>query len=286
MTSLQPAGMAEPDPAESMPPAPERRRAISAVINTLNEENNIGDCIDSVRGLADEILICDMHSDDRTIGIAREKGARIVFHARTGYVEPARRYAISQARGEWVLVLDADERMTDALAKRLREVVHEDNCDVVSFWSLYWYFGGWVRHGGFFSGQWRRFFRRRVYLETYSDTDELVHHNFESLTRATRILQLSPEYHIRHHAYPTVEKYLSKTLGVYARLEGEQYVRQGRRFSLFRMLGEPLKEFIVRFLLRRGFLDGMRGFILACLYSGYRFSVWANVWFLSRRQEE
>jgi glycosyltransferase involved in cell wall biosynthesis len=259
---------------------PEIPGAISVVINTLNEEGNIGDCIDSIQGLADDILVCDMHSDDRTADIARERGARVTFHDRTGYVEPARRYAISQARGEWVLVLDADERMTELLAARLREVAREGVYDVVSFWSLYWYFGGWVRHGGFFSGQWRRFFRKRAYLETYSSSDEMVHHNFESLTRATKVLQLPQEYHIRHYAYPTVEKYLSKTLGAYARIEGEQYVQQGRRFSFVRMLGEPLKEFVMRFLFRRGFLDGMRGFILSCLYAGYRFCVWANVWLL------
>lgn len=256
---------------------------ISLVINTLNEEGNVGDCIDSVKGLADEIIVCDMHSEDRTADIARSKGARVVFHPRTGFVEPARRHAILQARGEWILVLDADERMTERLANKLRELTRGDTCDVVAFWNLYWYFGGWIRHGGFFNGQWRRFFRRRVYLETYSVTDEQVHHNFESLTRATAILQLPKEYHIRHYAYPTVEKYLSKTLGTYARIEGEQYVQGGRHFSLVRMLGEPLKEFIMRYLVRRGFLDGMRGFILACLYSGYRFCVWANIWSIQNR---
>ena len=258
---------------------------IAVVINTLNEESNIGDCIDSVQGLADEIVVCDMHSEDRTLEIARQKGARIVFHPRTGFVEPARRFAISHARREWVLVLDADERMTELLSRKLKEVSAEDSCDVVSFWSLYWYFGGWVRHGRFFSGQWRRFFRRSVYLETYDEAEEQVHYNFVSLTRAKRICQLSEEYYIQHYAYPTVEKYLSKTLGTYARIEGEQYVKLGRRFSLARMIGEPVKEFCGRFVWHRGYQDGVRGFILACLYAGYRFCVWANVWFLQIKKE-
>jgi glycosyltransferase involved in cell wall biosynthesis len=258
---------------------------IAVVINTLNEESNIGDCIGSVRSLADEIVVCDMHSDDRTVEIAHQRGARIIHHPRTGFVEPARRYAISHARREWILVLDADERMTDGLAARLKRVAGEDRCDVVSFWSLYWYFGGWVRHGRFFSGEWRRFFRRSVYLETYDEAEEQIHHNFVSLTRATRICQLSEEYYIQHYAYPTVEKYLSKTLGMYARIEGEQYVKLGRRFSLARMIGEPIKEFGARFVWYGGYRDGMRGFILACLYAGYRFCVWANVWFLREGKE-
>ena len=259
---------------------------IAVVINTLNEESNIGDCIDSVRGLADEIVVCDMHSEDRTLEIARQKGARILLHPRTGFVEPARKFAISHALREWVLVLDADERMTETLSEKLRQVTVEDACDVVSFWSLYWYFGGWVRHGRFFSGQWRRFFRRNVYLETYNELEEHIHHNFVSLTKAKRIVQLSQDYYIQHYAYPTIEKYLAKTLGAYARIEGEQYVKQGRRFSLIRMVGEPVKEFCRRFVWHRGYQDGMRGFILACLYGGYRFCVWANVWFLEKGTEK
>lgn len=253
---------------------------VSVVINTLNEAANIQACIDSVRGLADEVVVCDMYSDDRTVELARDKGARIVVHDRTGFVEPARKFAIASARHEWVLVLDADERMTEPLASRLRAAAREDRYDVVSFWSLYWYFGGWVRHGGFFHGHWRRFFRRGVYLETLTETDELVHHNFESLLSARRLLLLPQEYYIQHYAYPTVEKYVSKTLGFYARVEGEQYANGGRRFSVWRLLFDPAAEFLNRFIRRQGYRDGMRGFILAALYSGYRFSVWANVWFL------
>lgn len=253
-------------------------QGISAVINTLNEEANIAACIESLNGLADEIVVCDMHSDDGTAAIASEMGARVIQHDRTGYVEPARKFAIEQADREWVLILDADERMTPALASKLREIAEENTCDVVSFWILYWYFTGWTRHGGFFPGSIPRFFRKSVYLDLYDPADERVHRNFMSLTSADRQCRLSDEYHALHLAYPTIEKYVSKTLGMYARIEAEQYVAAGRRFSLVRMLGEPVREFLVRFVLRQGFRDGMRGFVLVCLYAGFRFCVWANVW--------
>lgn len=260
---------------------------ISLVINTLNEETNIGDCIDSVGSLADEIVVCDMHSADRTAEIATHKGARVILHPRVGFVEPARRFAISQACHEWVLVLDADERMTPQLAERLIQVTRDDACDVVSFWSLYWYFGGWVRHGGFFAGAWR-FFKQKIYLDTYRSTDERVHCNFQSLRSASRVLQLSRDYFIRHYAYDTIEKYITKTIGMYARIEAEEYANSGKKFSMFRLIGEPLREFLVRYILRQGFRDGMRGFILACLFSGFRFAVWANIWFMKedRRSRE
>jgi len=136
---------------------------ISLVINTLNEEHNIADCIKSARNMVDEIVVCDMCSDDRTVEIARNLGATVVTHKRTGYVEPARYYAISQATGEWILVLDADERMTVKLGARLIAVAKEGKYDVVQFWSLYNYFGDWVRYGDFYHGNWARFFRKKTY---------------------------------------------------------------------------------------------------------------------------
>ncbi len=256
---------------------------ISAVINTLNEEAHLAECLASVRGFADEIVVCDMHSDDRTAEIAVSLGARVVPHPRTGFVEPARRFAIEQARGEWVLVLDADERLTPALAERLRQAAAAGDCDVVAFWSRYWYFGGWVRHGDFYRGDWARFFRRAVYLRAYTEAETQVHHNFLNLLREPRLLRLPPEYHILHYAYPTIEKYLTKTLGMYACLEAEQRHRQGQRFSLRRLLGRPVAVFVRSYLLRQGFRDGLRGLILNVLYAGYHFAIWANVWLLEQQ---
>ncbi len=254
--------------------------SISVVINTLNEENNIADCIRSVQGLADEIVVCDMYSDDRTAEIAELYGAKVVFHKRTGFVEPARYFAISQAQHEWVLVLDADERMTERLATRLRELARDKDVEVVSFWSLYWYFGGWVRHGSFFSDVWTRFFRKEIYLETYTSDEENVHNNFTAIRMRPNNLRLGSEYYILHLAYPTIEKYVCKTLGMYARVEGEQYYRRGIRFSLFGLIGQPIRAFMGSFIVRQGYRDGVRGFVLAVLYAGYRFTVWANMWLL------
>ncbi len=87
---------------------------ISVVINTFNSERFLDECLRSVRSF-DEIVLCDMHSTDRTIAIAESYGCRIVYHERTGFVEPARNYAISCASNEWVLVLDSDEVIPDAL---------------------------------------------------------------------------------------------------------------------------------------------------------------------------
>lgn len=251
---------------------------ISVVINTLNEADNIAACIESVRGLADEVIVCDMKSDDDTQKIARSRGARIVEHERTGFVEPARKYAMEQATHEWVLVLDADERMTPRLATKLRELALDNGIDVVRFWSLYWYFGDWIRHGGFFNNQWPRFFRKKTYLETYRPEEQRVHGNFSALMHHPRKEILGSEFYILHFAYPTVDMYIDKTVRRYSLLEAQQYVADGGCFKLHRMLFDPFRSLIGRYFFKQGYRDGVRGLVLAALFAAHRFCFWAMVW--------
>ncbi len=255
---------------------------ISVVINTLNEEEHIADCIDSVREFADEVLVCDMYSDDDTVSIAEGLGARVIYHKRTGFVEPARHIAISKAKYEWILVIDADERLTYELAQQLKAIAIKDNYDLVLFCRMNYYFGDFVRLKGFLTKRTAQFFRKQVYLETYDEKiDRRLHGNFASLVKyAPRQFQMSYEYYVLHLSYPTIEKYVCKTLGMYARIEAEQYFQQGQKFSLSRMLSETLRLFIGRYLIRQGFRIGMRGFILSVLMAGYRFLIWANLWLL------
>jgi (heptosyl)LPS beta-1,4-glucosyltransferase len=96
-------------------------------------------------------------------------------------------------------------------------------------------------------------------------------------------LQLSSDYYVLHHAYPTLEKYVSKTLGRYARLEAEGVHRAGQHFRARRLLWEPVRTFLACFVRRAGYRDGWRGFILAVLYAGYRFMIWANLWLLDEQ---
>src|SRR5688572_12024024 len=97
-------------------------KGISVVINTFNEEKNIERAIKSV-AWADEILVCDMHSDDNTAIIARKLGATVFLHKRVGFVEPARNFAISKASNDWILILDADEEIPGSLSDKFKEII-------------------------------------------------------------------------------------------------------------------------------------------------------------------
>src|SRR5690606_2155884 len=92
---------------------------ITVLINTLNEKDNIVECIKTVQW-ADEILVIDMKSDDDTQALARKAGAKVLSHERVGYVEPARNYGIDKAKHDWIFIVDADERIPKTLAKKLR----------------------------------------------------------------------------------------------------------------------------------------------------------------------
>src|SRR4051812_14037292 len=94
---------------------------ISVVINTLNEASTLERAIKSVEW-ADEVLICDMNSDDNTVDIAKKNGARVIRHERLSFVEPARNFSISKTENEWVLVIDPDEEIPESLAKKLVEI--------------------------------------------------------------------------------------------------------------------------------------------------------------------
>lgn len=214
-------------------------------------------------------------------------GARIVEHERTGFVEPSRRFAIEQATQEWVLVLDADERATPPLAAKLPGMAKSSQVDVARFWSIYWYFGGWVPHGGFFNNnQWPRFFRKQTYLNSFRPEEQGVHGNFGVLMNHQRMAILGPEHYILHLAYPTVDHYVDKTARKYALIEARQYVADGGLFRLFRMLYEPARSLVGRFIVKQGYRDGVRGLVLATLFAAHRFCFWAMVWYECDRGQQ
>jgi len=256
---------------------------ISLVINTLNEEKYIAACINSAKSVADEIIVCDMHSDDNTVSIAESLGAKIVYHERTGYVEPARFFAISQASHEWVLVLDADEQFTEKLGLELKKIVENNSADLVLFASLYNYFGKYIKNGGFFENNWPRFFKKANYIDVYNTDEEIVHQNFSNLCKKTiRQIRLSKNYFIIHDAYPTIEKYIQKTLCNYSIIESNGRFVNGENINFSRVILFPLKEFTKRYFFQSGFKDGRIGLILCYLKSQYSFYVLLNLWFLNK----
>jgi len=240
---------------------------ISAVINTLNEEKNLPLTLRSIRSWVDEIIVVDMHSDDRTVDVAREFGAKIFFHERVGFDDPARAFAIDQASGDWILVLDADELVPFPLSRALMKIASEGNTDVVRIPWLHYMLGAPLMYTncGPRQGASLRFFRKH-HVRTTSTV-----HNYLHLVPGSRVLELKfePGLALVHFAYLDSQQFMEK-LDRYTSIEAKQAFERGERITPMGALVKAGKEFGGRYIKGRGFQDGWRGFYISLFYTFYR----------------
>lgn len=238
--------------------------SLSVVIIAQDEERTIGDVLDAVRDIADEIVLVDSGSTDATIKIAEQRGARVIHHDWPGFAAQ-KNYALEQARCDWILSLDADEILTPKLAAEIKQVFST---------SLYQEFDGFkisrlmmigdkaVHHGGFYPDAQLRLFR----AGRGRFNDRLVH---ESVQLDGRVSQL--KNHLLHKAYPDVHGF-EKAHEKYARLAAQEAMRSGYRpwkASLANELVHPVWTFFYRYFGRRGFLDGILGLRMNVSYAQY-----------------
>lgn len=256
---------------------------VTAVIKAKDEEDNIVAAIRSARLLADEVIVVDDHSNDRTRELSQEEGARVLT-ARSvdGRIDELDRIGFAAASGQWVLRLDADERLTDQLAEKLRAAMAAGSCDAVAFPRRNMMFGDWPRHGGWFVSDQVRFFRRSAYDPNWSA--EL--HSQVPVNGTLLRLPAKPEYASLHLDYDSVTEFAERTLWRYAAVEAAERHRRGERFTPGRAVLRPVRKFVGRLLLRRGVLDGGRGFVLALLLGTYEAVIQCQLWDLERRLRE
>lgn len=255
--------------------------SITAVAKAKNEARQIADCIESVKNLATEVIVVNDMSEDDTAGIARRLGARVVdAESKDGMINELDKIGFEAASGDWILRIDADERMTPTLARRLREVAESGRYAGVRFARKNIMFGGWVKHGGWFRSDQLRFFRADAWDRgwQFEDIHSQVPVRGDILT-----LPAKPALATIHLDYDSVCQFVKRTLFGYARTEAEVMICSGVRFSPFRLVFKPLKRFIGRYLVRQGFRDGWRGLILAALLAAYDVCIEANLWDLERR---
>ncbi len=247
---------------------------ISVVINTLNEEGNLPYALRSVKPWADEIIVVDMHSEDRTVEIAKEYGARVFFHERKGFADPARAFAIAQAGGDWILILDADELVPYPLSRKLREIARESKFDVVRLPWLNCLLGSPLMHTGWGPNQdpHLRFFKKG-FLQTTSDL-----HNYLHPAPHSRVIELpfEPGLAIVHFNYLNSEHFIEK-LNYYTTIEARQAFARGLRITPWRATLNGVKEFLIRYLKAQGFRDGWRGFYLSFFMVFYRIAAAAKL---------
>ena len=231
---------------------------ISVVINTLNAERIFEKCLESVKD-AYEIVVCDMHSDDKTLEIAQKYGCKICYHERIGYVEPARNYAISQATGEWVLVLDADELVTHELWQYLIDFTQNTKNNTVLE----------IPRETFIIGQKLRCMRQsklaRFFKKGCAEYSDAIHEHPHVLAgNMVHIPRSAKNCHIEHYHVESIQSYIEK-LNRYTDFEQDKFKAKKKKFSSFRLVMRPFFEFIKFYFLKFGFLDGIAGLIMCFL---------------------
>lgn len=244
---------------------------ISVVINTFNEEKNIGRCLESVKW-ADEIIIVDMYSTDKTKEIAKKYTKHIFLHKKINYVEPARNFAIGKATGDWILIVDADEEIPQSLAKSLRKITKEDSETAVVFIPRKnIIFDKWIQHSGWWPDHIVRFFKKGAVI-----WKDAIHSVPE--TQGAVVTLKGEENAIIHHNYQTVGQFLYKSIQVYARQEAEELLKKGYIFNYIDAIRLPLREFLSRYFAREGYKDGFHGLMLALLMAFYHFTIFTYIW--------
>ena len=248
------------------PPGPDRR-PLTVIVPTYNEQEMIGDCLQSVL-FADEILVVDSFSTDRTLEIARGLGARII-QREFNYPADQKNWAIPQATHEWILLLDADERATPALCEEIRRTLGEEP-RVDGYWirRVNYFLGRPIRHCGWGTDKVIRLFRRDV--SRYKD--RLVHEEID-LPEPLPIL----EHRLEHLTFRSFGQYFNK-LDLYSEWGAGQMYRKGRRANAIEVLLRPIGRFIRMYILRLGFLEGGRGLVLSMLGAFSVYLKYARLW--------
>lgn len=245
---------------------------ISVVINTLNEEKNLSRAIASVRKLADEIVVVDMESDDNTIEIAKAAGAKVFTHKRTGYVEPARNYAIDKCDGDWILILDADEEISGKLAAKLADVTKSDaGANYYRLPRKNIVFGKWLEHSRWWPDYNIRFFRKGSVI-----WDDTIH----SIPKASGEgidLPVSENSAIIHYNYSSVFQYIER-LNRYTDIQAESLVKSGYKFNWQDLIRKPVSEFLSRLFDGEGYKDGIHGLALSLLQAFSELCVYLKIW--------
>ena len=247
---------------------------LSVALATLNEERSLGNCLDSVKGLADEVVVVDGSSSDRTVEIAKFFGAKVIVTDNKPIFHINKQQAIDECQGEWILQLDADEVVTPELAEEIRQVIEKNTDSEVAYWikRKKMFLGRWIKKGGQYPDPVIRLFRRKkAFLPCKSVHEQMVIEGEISWLKNPML----------HFPTPSFSVYITKD-NRYSTLTALQMKEKNLSLGLFdsmiQIILTPLKVFLSIYIWHKGFLDGFPGFVFA-LYSGlHQMTAYIKYW--------
>jgi (heptosyl)LPS beta-1,4-glucosyltransferase len=246
-----------------------RQASISAIIITKNEQDSLKDCLESLTWV-DQIVVVDSGSTDGTVELAKQYTQDVYSNPDWPGFGKQKQLAQSYANGDWILAVDADERIDETLRNNIQAMLENPPSNTVfNLNELTWVFGRFLKHSGWYYRHIRLYPRE---LTTYNDN--LVHESV-LVPEGCQIAELDGD--ILHYSYKNIEHYLVKSAG-YAKAWADQREARGKRASLGQGIVHAIGCFAKMYLLKRGFLDGKAGFLIALLSAHSTFVKYADLW--------
>ncbi len=238
---------------------------ITATIITFNEEENIRGALESVKW-ADEIVVVDSGSCDATVEICREYTDRVFHNPWPGHIEQ-KNFAVSRASGDWIISIDADERVTPALAEEIKRAVENPSADAYSIPRRAFYLGRWINHSGWYPDRKVRLFRKdRGRWSGVNPHDKVAVQG--------RVGKLKGD--ILHYTYRNISSHVG-AMNSFTDISSRELLHRGKG-RMSDMLLRPLWAFIKKYFIKQGFRDGVPGFIIAVSTGYYVFLKYAKLW--------
>ncbi|MFZ5518314.1 MAG: glycosyltransferase family 2 protein [Candidatus Zhuqueibacterota bacterium] len=251
-------------------------KKLSVIVITRNEEKNIRDCLESVRW-ADEIIVVDARSSDATAELCKEFTERIFVRDWPGFAAQ-KQFALDQAKFDWVLSIDADERATPALQRDIRTVLSDENEAPDGYYipRLSYFLGKKIMHSGWYPGYQLRLFRR----DRTKVSASRVHEGFLVDGRVGYL-----QNDLLHFTHPSVEESLNR-MNRYSSLEAlDRFERKKtKQVRWYDFIIHPFSAFARQFFVHQGFRDGIQGFILALISGTVKMALYMKLWELQRKR--
>jgi glycosyltransferase involved in cell wall biosynthesis len=247
---------------------------ISVAIITKNEEEMLVKTLSAVQSLADEIVIVDSLSTDKTKEIALSFGARFFEKEWQGF-SAQKNYLIDQCKGDWILLIDADEVLSEDLIKETKQAISSETHEIYEFLFHSYCYGKLVRYGG-----WSGFYKIRLFKNGVARFgSERVHEKF-IYDQSHSVGKLKSP--LQHYTYLTMDETINK-MNSYSTASSMDAFSKGKRSSIIKIIFSPLLMFLKSYLLKGGILDGFRGFVLAIVNAIYHFLKYSKLYLLNEK---
>ncbi len=233
----------------------------------------------SIKELASEIVVIDMESSDKTVEVAKKLGAKVFSHKRVGYVEPTRNFGISKAENNWVLILDADEEITQGLSLHIKKILKNPSADYYAVPRKNIIFGHWMKHA-----RWWPDYNIRFFKKGFVSWNEVIHS--VPMTQGTGSeIENKEELAIIHHHYNSIDEYLER-MARYSKIQSEELIKNSYKFNWTDLVSKPINEFLSRYFAGQGYKDGLHGLTLSFLQAFSELIVYIRVWGKDGYQEK